>query len=502
METGTQFKKRVREEDIIQANESPTKEKKLLEGQEEIEQKLFVVVVEGGVEEKTDADQSNHENSSEGEDYVVTEGNSESYEAYENESGDESEDESDSAGSESEPTEEDTKTEEEKIEVILKWMNEQREKGHKPKKVLKLIGFNPYDLFKIFVSNDIENMPESEMWNIVHNMLTHTDNIMMSYRRVVKLNSYRKKLPGFDTFDDLVKEIEKAKNILVLTGAGISVSCGIPDFRSPTGLYAQIEEKYQLPDPQCLFDIEYLKIDPKPFFEFAKEIYPGTYTPSPTHYFIKELDKRGKLLRNYTQNIDTLETLAGISQEKLVTCHGSFATATCVTCGNQVSCDYIRNEIINHSIPYCTICEPNEDSFYKPDITFFGESLPDRFGQCLMTDVTNVDLLLVMGSSLSVQPVALVPNLVPHATPQFLINKELVGRPHEFDYAYLGACDSFSKEVCEKLGWSFPELYKTVNNNSSSNETVVQEEGGNNEKSVDDTTILESTEKENGEDPK
>ena len=127
------------------------------------------------------------------------------------------------------------------------------------------------------------------------------------------------------------------------------MSCGIPDFRSPQGLYSQLAIRYpELPDPQAMFDIQFFRLDPRPFFSFAKvsvclclslllpyllkycislspslslqEIFPGTYEPSPCHKFVKLLEERGKLLRNYTQNIDTLEDSAGI--KRVIYCHG------------------------------------------------------------------------------------------------------------------------------------------------------------------------------------
>ena len=67
-----------------------------------------------------------------------------------------------------------------------------------------------------------------------------------------------------------------------------------------------------LPDPQAMFDIQYFKKDPRPFFKFAREIYPGQFKPSPCHKFIRAIEKHGKLLRNYTQNIDTLEQVISV----------------------------------------------------------------------------------------------------------------------------------------------------------------------------------------------
>jgi NAD-dependent deacetylase sirtuin 1 len=133
--------------------------------------------------------------------------------------------------------------------------------------------------------------------------------------------SIRYKLPHHNTIDDAVDLLQTAKRIIVLTGAGISVSCGIPDFRSENGLYSIIGEKYpDFDDPQLMFDIHYFRHNPRPFFELAKEIFPSHYKPSATHRFIKLLEDRQCLLRNYTQNIDTLEKITGI--KRVVHCHG------------------------------------------------------------------------------------------------------------------------------------------------------------------------------------
>ena len=120
----------------------------------------------------------------------------------------------------------------------------------------------------------------------------------------------RKKLPEVNTLADVVELIRKSQKIIILTGAGVSVSCGIPDFRSRNGIYARLAVDFpDLPDPQAMFDIHYFRKDPRPFFKFAKEIYPGQFEPSPCHKFIKSVENHGKLLRNYTQNIGKLFNL-------------------------------------------------------------------------------------------------------------------------------------------------------------------------------------------------
>ena len=126
------------------------------------------------------------------------------------------------------------------------------------------------------------------------------------------------------------KQIEKAEKIMVMTGAGLSTPSGIPDFRSPgSGIYDNLQ-KFSLPYPEAIFDIAYFQAKPEPFYAWVKEFWPGVnYKPNDGHFFIQKLNDTQKLLRLYTQNIDGLELLAGLPQEKIVFAHGSFASASC-----------------------------------------------------------------------------------------------------------------------------------------------------------------------------
>ena len=111
-----------------------------------------------------------------------------------------------------------------------------------------------------------------------------------------------------------------------------------------------------LSDPQEVFDIQVFQEDPSIFFSIAKDILPTEKKFSPTHGFIKLLQDKGKLLTNYTQNIDNIEGNAGVLPENIVQCHGSFATATCVKCHHKVTGDAIFNEIKEGIIPECAVC--------------------------------------------------------------------------------------------------------------------------------------------------
>mmetsp|Transcript_26381 Transcript_26381/g.42730 ORF Transcript_26381/g.42730 Transcript_26381/m.42730 type:complete len:762 (+) Transcript_26381:2165-4450(+) len=166
----------------------------------------------------------------------------------------------------------------------------------------------------------------------------------------------RKRKHKVETFEQVLEMLKGAKRLLVLTGAGISTSCGIPDFRSASGVYSMLDG-YRLSDPQDLFSIHYFKRNTKPFYDFARKLWPGTHKPAPTHHFIKVLEDRNILHRNYTQNIDTLEYVAGIS--RVLQCHGSFATATCTRCKYKCSGIKIREDIMSKRVPLCPRCINN-----------------------------------------------------------------------------------------------------------------------------------------------
>lgn len=306
--------------------------------------------------------------------------------------------------------------------------------------------------------------------------------------------SKRIKLPQYNTIDDAVDLIKKSRNIIVLTGAGISTSLGIPDFRSKDiGLYSKLQH-LGLNDPQEVFDINLFREDPTYFYTVAKDIIPDGDKFTPTHAFIHLLQQKGKLLTNYTQNIDNLECLAGILPEKLIQCHGSFATATCIQCKYKVEGHVIFPDIRANRIPRCDQCIANlrrlkvpngmkrkrskngqdkkrqrfdndsdseeeedydipEAGVMKPDITFFGEPLPDKFSERLTGhDKDLVDLVIVIGTSLKVAPVSEVVPYLPSTIPQMYISREPVSHVN-FDIDMLGDCDIVVAELCRRAGW-------------------------------------------------
>lgn len=258
-----------------------------------------------------------------------------------------------------------------------------------------------------------------------------------------------------------------------MAGAGISTSAGIPDFRSPeTGLYSNLQ-KYNLPDPMAIFALDYFRENPEPFCMLAKELWPGIFKPTLCHYFIRLLQEKGILLRHYTQNIDTLETIAGLDPEICVEAHGHFRTGHClnVECKTMYTQDWMKERIMKSEIPRCTV--EGCGDLVKPDIVFFGEPLPSRFAKCVQEDFDKCDLLIIMGTSLVVQPFASLPNKTNEQVPRLYINLEnhcapkldpimavIFGKGFDFggennhrDVFWQGTCDDGCEALVDALGW-------------------------------------------------
>eukprot|EP00996_Jenningsia_fusiforme_P001278 NODE_2170_length_1272_cov_36.791496_g1697_i1.p1 GENE.NODE_2170_length_1272_cov_36.791496_g1697_i1~~NODE_2170_length_1272_cov_36.791496_g1697_i1.p1 ORF type:complete len:372 (-),score=78.89 NODE_2170_length_1272_cov_36.791496_g1697_i1:156-1184(-) len=273
---------------------------------------------------------------------------------------------------------------------------------------------------------------------------------------------------GLDcTAEAIARRIEEGtfQNIVVLAGAGLSVSAGIPDFRSEgTGLFSKFREM-GLPRPEDVFDIRYFPEHPEPFYELCKDMWPGNYQPTPSHYFIRLLHEKGLLLRCFTQNIDSLETLAGLPKSKVVAAHGNFDSASCISTGESIPIEEVKEHLTKGD--WQTLRE-KYGGLVKPDIVFYGESLPRHFSVRATQDMPKADLVIVMGTSLKVQPFSGLVDAVSDLCPRLLINRELVGERDSVDevgfrfdaednyrdVAMLGDCDAGIRVLCDRLGWT------------------------------------------------
>ena len=214
----------------------------------------------------------------------------------------------------------------------------------------------------------------------------------------------------------LIEAIRNAKCVGCLTGAGISTLCGIPDFRGPQGLYKN-------PDAERIFDIEWFDRDPSIYYNGCRELVYGLgrFEPGPVHRVLKKLEDLGKLKGIATQNIDMLHQKAGSSNVYEV--HGSPIRHHCRRCGDEKSYDEIVDllELSNFrtlKLPRCRC-----GGVYKPDITFFGESLPEDAFTKAQSLAIRSDVFLVLGTSLTVFPAAGLPRLTLQAGGKvFIVN--------------------------------------------------------------------------------
>jgi len=283
--------------------------------------------------------------------------------------------------------------------------------------------------------------------------------------------------PGGDyTEDSLIDDIKanKFKNIVVMCGAGISTNAGIPDFRSPSaGLYFKLR-KYNLPYPEAVFEGGYFKQDPKPFYGLVREIYPENLAPTTTHKFFTLLHQKGLLKRIYTQNIDALEYLAGVPEDKIIEAHGSFQSSYCTKCSKSYDLRWLKTEIFspekNDEVPKCDVC----GGVVRPNVVLFGEALPSRFWANIGEDFDKCDLLLVFGTSLAVSPFNTLVAKPGRNIPRIYINKTKPGASGSLlgwmlslsanvdfsrstDLVTLGDCDATVTRICDKVNWR-PEL--------------------------------------------
>jgi len=198
--------------------------------------------------------------------------------------------------------------------------------------------------------------------------------------------------------NELAEMIETAEKVAVFTGAGVSTLCGIPDFRGPQGIY-------RFMDADRIFSIEEFDRDPSFYYHHAQDfIYGlGEFEPGIVHKVCAELGRRGKVTGVITQNIDMLHQKAG--SPEVIELHGSPLFHSCRKCRLQTTFEAVAPVASKGKVPRCTAC----DGVVKPDITFFGEMLPAGALDGAFQMASEADLMLVLGSSLVVQPAASVP---------------------------------------------------------------------------------------------
>lgn len=209
--------------------------------------------------------------------------------------------------------------------------------------------------------------------------------------------------------------ISKANRLVAFTGAGISAESGIPTYRGDDGVW----HKY---DASLYADIANFRKDPSYYWRFFKEVrYPVMQRARANsgHGALAALEKSGKLIAIITQNIDGLHQAAGA--EKVLELHGNTRRISCLECGQAYSMDSVYAMLETHLPPTCSAC----NGMLKPEVVFFGESLPADVLSEAVRVTKACDLFLVVGSSLVVQPAAGLPVLAKQNGARLvIINKE------------------------------------------------------------------------------
>lgn len=200
-----------------------------------------------------------------------------------------------------------------------------------------------------------------------------------------------------DHKEQLASWIKESRNIVFFGGAGISTESGIPDFRSAAGIY-QMEQESPY-SPEEILSRSFFNRHPEVFFDFykTKMIHPEA-RPNSAHNLLAELEQSGQLSAIVTQNIDGLHQMAG--NKKVQELHGSIHRNYCMDCGRFHSLDEVMNS--SEIVPNCNVC----GGIVKPDVVLYGESLDDSVIRDSVTAIAEADLLLIGGTSLTVQPAA------------------------------------------------------------------------------------------------
>ncbi|MBL6968313.1 MAG: Sir2 family NAD-dependent protein deacetylase [Proteobacteria bacterium] len=222
--------------------------------------------------------------------------------------------------------------------------------------------------------------------------------------------------------------IRDAQKILVFTGAGLSTESGIPDFRSPGGIW----EKY---DPSDFYFQKFISDENarEKYWKMSTEFYDTIRNapPNRAHLAIKTLEESGKLLAIVTQNIDHLHHKAGNSPDKIIELHGTAISVSCLSCRKGYDRDEIQRRLNSGvKIPYCDDC----GGILKPDTISFGQAMPQEEMSRSITYAEQCDLCIVLGSSLVVYPAASVPiHAVRNGATLMIINRDETQLDREAD---------------------------------------------------------------------
>jgi NAD-dependent deacetylase len=243
--------------------------------------------------------------------------------------------------------------------------------------------------------------------------------------------------------EKLAAMIAESERIVALTGAGISTASGIPDFRSPGGIWEK-------EDPMEVATLTVFRTDPQRFWEFYRRRLDlaDDYDPNEGHYLLTDLHLEGRLTAVSTQNIDGLHQASGLPVERVFEVHGSVRNLVCLSCPSL----YPREQIEElwseaEGVPFCSCGE-----ILKPAVTLFEEMLPEEAFASSVAAISEAELLLIIGSAMVVHPAASLPGHLPDNARMAIINDEPTPWHSEADLWLSGDIAENSKVIRAALG--------------------------------------------------
>ncbi|RPJ39835.1 MAG: NAD-dependent deacylase [Deltaproteobacteria bacterium] len=257
--------------------------------------------------------------------------------------------------------------------------------------------------------------------------------------------------------DPLIRQvadwIRKAQKVIVFTGAGVSTESGIPDFRSPGGVW----QKY---NPEDFYYQKFISSEAsrEKYWQMSREFYEPLKNaePNEAHRAIAQLEKLGKLDCVITQNIDNLHQRAGSSPEKVIELHGTAVSVSCLSCRKKYPREEIQARLLRGArVPLCDAC----GGILKPDTVSFGQPMPPRETAESFDRARSCDLFIVIGSSLVVQPAASLPlEAKEHGAKLVMINRDPTYHDVYADAVIHGSAGEVMRRIVEAVRENPPSV--------------------------------------------
>ncbi|MCX5907868.1 MAG: NAD-dependent deacylase [Deltaproteobacteria bacterium] len=254
-----------------------------------------------------------------------------------------------------------------------------------------------------------------------------------------------------ESMDELIQQvadlIRRSQKLIVFTGAGVSTESGIPDFRSPGGVW----HKY---NPEDFYYSKFIASEEsrEKYWQMSKEFYGplSVAQPNDAHRAVAALERLGKLDCVITQNVDSLHQRAGNSPQKVIELHGTAISVSCLSCGKKYPRKEIQSWLLRGvRVPRCEACQ----GILKPDTVAFGQSMPPKEMGEAFERARVCDLFIVIGSSLVVHPAAAVPMEARDSGAKLIIiNRDPTPYDSYADVLIQGSAGEVMRKIMEALG--------------------------------------------------